>query len=58
MSKYGVFSGPYFSAYGLNEERYGVSLSIQSEYGKIRAIKTPYLETFHAVSNSVIHYFN
>ena len=25
MSKYGVFSGPYFAAFGLNTERYGVS---------------------------------
>ena len=25
MSKYGVFSGPYFPAFGLNTERYGVS---------------------------------
>ena len=24
MSKYGVFSGPYFPAFGLNREEYGV----------------------------------
>ena len=36
VSKYGVFSGPYFPAFGLNTERYGVFLRIQSEYGKIR----------------------
>ena len=35
------FSGPYFSAFGLNTERYGVSLRIHSECGKIRTRKTP-----------------
>ena len=25
VSKYGVFSGPYFPAFGLNKERYGVN---------------------------------
>ena len=39
VSKYGVFSGPYFPAFGLNTERYGVSLRIQSECGKIRTRK-------------------
>ena len=39
MSKYGVFSGPYFLAFGLNTERYSVSLRIQSEWRKIRARK-------------------
>ena len=34
-SKYGVISGPYFPAFGLNTERYEVSLRIQSECGKI-----------------------
>ena len=28
------FSGPYFPAFGLSTERYGVSLRIQSECGK------------------------
>ena len=36
MTKYGVFSDPYFPAFGLNTERYGRE-------------KTPYLDTFHAV---------
>ena len=31
VSKYGVISGPYFSTFGLNTERYEVSLRIQSE---------------------------
>ena len=36
VSKYGVISGPYFSVFGLNTERYSVSLRIQSGYRKIR----------------------
>ena len=36
VSKYGVFSGPYFSVFGLNTRKYG-------------AEKNPYFETFHAV---------
>ena len=36
VSKYGVFSGPYFPAFGLNTEIYGVNFCIQSEYRKIR----------------------
>ena len=34
--KYGVISGPYLPAFGLNTEIYGVNLRIQSEHGKIR----------------------
>ena len=37
--KSGVFSGPYFPAFGLNTERCCVSLRIQSECGKIRTRK-------------------
>ena len=36
VSKYGVISGPYFPVFGLNTERSGGSLRIQSEYRKIR----------------------
>ena len=36
MSKYGVFSGPYFTMFGLNAGKYGPE-------------KTPYLDTFHTV---------
>ena len=36
VSKYGVISGPYFPVFGLNMKIYGVNLSIQSEYRKIR----------------------
>ena len=39
VSKYGVFSGPYFPVIGLNTEIYGVNLYIQSEYRKIRTSK-------------------
>ena len=39
MTNYGVFSGRYFLLFGLNTERYGVSLRIQSKYGKIRTRK-------------------
>ena len=38
VSKYGVFSGPYFPAFGLNTGKYGPK-------------KSPYLDTFHAVLN-------
>ena len=36
MSKYGVFSGPYFPVFRPNTRKYGPE-------------KTPYLYTFHAV---------
>ena len=42
-------SGPYFLAFGLNSERFGVSLRIQSECGKIRTRITRNTDTFHAV---------
>ena len=43
------FSCLYFPPFGLNTERYGVSLCIQSECGKIRTRNTPNTDTFHAV---------
>ena len=46
----GVFSGPYFLVFGLNAKIYSVNLHIQSKYGKIRTRKTPYLDSFYAVS--------
>ena len=49
MSKYGVFSGPYFPVLGLITEIYGV----QFEYRKYVTEKTPYLDIFHAVSYTV-----
>ena len=39
----------YFPAFGLNTERYSVSLCIQSECEKIRSRKPPNADTFHAV---------
>ena len=51
VSKYGVFSGPHFPAFGLNTERYEVSLRIQSECGKIRTRK---YSVFGHISHSVI----
>ena len=42
------FAGPYFPAVGPNMVKYGVSLRIQSEWGKKRTRKTPNTDTFHA----------
>ena len=44
MSKYGVFSCPYFPVFGPNTEKYGPE-------------KTPYLDTFDAVNLIVIPSF-
>ena len=41
MSKYGVFSGSYFTAFRLNTGKYGPE-------------KTPHLNTFHAVTTKPI----
>ena len=46
VSKYGVFSGPYFPAFGLNTERYEVSLCIQFECEKIRTRKNSVFRHF------------
>ena len=46
------FSGPYFPAFGMNTEKYGVSLSIQSKCGEIRTRKP---DTFHTVINTLIY---
>ena len=46
------FSGPYFLAFRLNTETYGLSFRIQSKWGKIRTRKSPNTDTFQAVSNS------
>ena len=43
------FFGHYLPTFGLNTERYRVSLRIQSECGKIRTRKTPNTDTFYAV---------
>ena len=46
------FSGPYFPAFGLNAEKYGVTLRIQSKCEKIRTRKYPNTDTFHTVRAS------
>ena len=43
------FSGPYFLAFGLNTERYSVSLRIQFECKKIRTRKILNTGTFYRV---------
>ena len=53
VSKYGVFSDPYIPAFGLNTERYFISLRIQSEFGKIRTRKN---SVFGHFSRSEIFY--
>ena len=51
VSKYGVFSGPYFPVFGLNTGRY-LSLRIQSECGKVRTRKNSVFGHFsRSVSN-------
>ena len=46
------YSGAYSPAFGLNTERYGVSLRIQSKCGKMWTGITPNTDTFHVVQNS------
>ena len=45
------YSRPHFSAFGLNTERYSLSLRIQSECGKMRTRITPNTDTFYAVTS-------
>ena len=45
----GRIFGPYLPPFGLNTERYGVCVRIQSECEKMRTRKTPNTETFEAV---------
>ena len=45
----GRYSGAFFPQFGLNAERCGVSLRIQSECGKVRTRKTPNMYTFQAM---------
>ena len=54
-------SGSYFSAFGLNTERYGVSVCIQSKCGNKRSRKTPSTDTSYADFSfwmNAIHYYN
>ena len=43
------FFGPHFPIFGLNTEKYSLSLRIQSECGKIRTRKNLTMNTFHTV---------
>ena len=43
------YFGPYFPAFGLNTERYGLSIRIQSKRGKMRTRITLNTDNFHAV---------
>ena len=49
VSKYGVFSGPYFAAFGLNTDIYSVNFRIQSECGKIWTRKKLRIWTLRSV---------
>ena len=54
MSKYGVFSRPYFPVFAMNTEIYSVNLRIQSEYGKIRAKKNSVFGHFSLNKNYIL----
>ena len=61
VSKYGVISGPYFPVFGLNTERYGVSLHIESKYRKIRTRNNTVFGHFSRSVEFIAHrkkYFN
>ena len=55
MSTYRVFSGPYFPAFALNTERFGLNTDYRSvlspNTGKYGPEKTPYVDIFHAMKN-------
>ena len=48
------YSLSHFPTFGLNTDRYSISLRILSECGKIRTRITPNTDTFYAVLVSVI----
>ena len=50
------YSGPRFPALGLNTERYGLSLRIQSECGKMWTRMVPNTNTFHAVVGKCLQF--
>ena len=50
VSKYGVFSGPYFPVSGLNTEIYSINLRIQSEYRKIQTRKNSVFAHFSRIA--------
>ena len=48
---FGVILVRIFPVFGLNTEKYGVSIRIQSECGKMRTRITLNMDTFHAMIN-------
>ena len=48
MSKYGVFSAPYFPIFELTTKIYSVNLRIQSKYGKMLTKKKLRIGTLFA----------
>ena len=48
------FSGPHFPAFGLNMERYSISLRIHFKCGKILIWETANTDTLHAVSHDTV----
>ena len=50
-----LYSEFFFPAFGLNTERYKISLCIHSEWGKIWTKKSPNTDTFHAVVITTIN---
>ena len=49
MSKYGVFSGPYFPVFGLNKEIYSEISAFIPNLGKYGPEKTQCLHNFYAM---------
>ena len=52
------YSGPHFPIFGLNTERYGLSLRIHSKCRIMRTRITPNEDIFHAVSTLVFNESN
>ena len=52
------YSCPRFPTFGLNTERYGVSLRIQSECGKMQTRITPNINTLYALWYSSFQYLS
>ena len=51
------YSGLHFPAFGLNTEKYSVSLCIQTECGKIRTRITPNTDNFYPLHISMIEIY-
>ena len=52
------YSGSYFPAFGLNMERYSISLYIQYKCGKARTRKFPNTNTFHTCKSYTWKYLS